>query len=501
MDVVDLTDDEAPVAWEPLRIGASQVGACVGVHPWAEVDELFEGLVWQGAAGRALLARDAAAFGVVVESREEEAARVLEGASAATRAAFRSAERAARSSATASVKDVSRVKAAARAAVEAAVAQREVTAAEGAALVRYANHTAHTEFGRRHEADAIGAYERATGNAVREGNECRHELRFPRDRARKPRVFKDEGTKGRDALAKAVQAFAASDEEARELPRGASASDRRRAHALAEALGLGHASRGAGADRRLVLSKAPTGWCFLDLERRARGPFDDAAMRRWIREGWFAPQLLVARTFPGAPPCACAGSVYRPLLSVLAGCAAPRCAGRRLAEGSGAAVASLVADYASDDESDDGDDDELFRVVGYVDGIADEVDCRGDEWTTRGVVVEIKNRMASAREPDLYDQLQIVAYLHMTGLDAGHLVQRVRSDPRADVRVDVVALADHEDAWRSTVVPRLYALAAAVLAMREDADARRRWLTDSPKARRRTVADLCDWMPLPPDDA
>ena len=109
--------------------------------------------------------------------------------------------------------------------------------------------------------------------------------------------------------------------------------------------------------------------------------------------------------------------------------------------------------------------------------------------------------MASAREPDLYDQLQIVAYLHMTGLDAGHLVQRVRSDPRADVRVDVVALADHEAAWRSTVVPRLYALAAAVLAMREDADARRRWLTDSPKARWRTVADLCDWMPFPPDDA
>ena len=57
-DVVDLTGDEAPVAWEPLRIGASQVGACVGVHPWAEVDELFEGLVWQGAAGPRRFRRD-----------------------------------------------------------------------------------------------------------------------------------------------------------------------------------------------------------------------------------------------------------------------------------------------------------------------------------------------------------------------------------------------------------------------------------------------------------
>lgn len=32
-----------------LRIGASSVAAVAGVHPWAEVDELLAGVVWQGA--------------------------------------------------------------------------------------------------------------------------------------------------------------------------------------------------------------------------------------------------------------------------------------------------------------------------------------------------------------------------------------------------------------------------------------------------------------------
>ena len=58
MDVVDLTGDEAPVAWEPLRIGASQVGACVGVHPWAEVDELLVAATAAAASSAAAAAND-----------------------------------------------------------------------------------------------------------------------------------------------------------------------------------------------------------------------------------------------------------------------------------------------------------------------------------------------------------------------------------------------------------------------------------------------------------
>ena len=34
-----------------IKIGASQVGACAGVHPYADVDELWHGLIYQGADG------------------------------------------------------------------------------------------------------------------------------------------------------------------------------------------------------------------------------------------------------------------------------------------------------------------------------------------------------------------------------------------------------------------------------------------------------------------
>ena len=489
---------EASPAWEPLRIGSSQIGACVGVHPYAELDELFDGLIYQGAAGRALLARDAAAVGAVVETKDEEATRILAGASAATRRAFRAAERAATVDA-ATTGAVAAARAAAGRAVAAAVARREVSAAEGAALASYARHGAHTAFGRRQENDAIAAYERATGNAVRDGNNVRHELRFDASGAWTAAKRRE---RSRSRVNRAVRRFAESDDAARELPPWP-AADRRAAHALADELGLGHASSGAGADRRVVLAKPPTGWHYLDSAREPRGPFYDDAMRAWIAAGWFGDDVLVARS---GRCCACVSAVYRRLGDVRRGCGDARC--RAAALFRPPAPACLAAyDGASSDSSDgDSDDDlpagaagELFRVVGYVDGLSDEVDV--DDWTARPIVVEIKNRMASTRTPDLYDQLQIVAYCIMTGCAAGHLVQRVRSADDAPVRVDRVALADHEKDWRAVVVPRLVALAEAVLALRRDAPRRRAWLRSSPRDRWATAAALCDWLPLPPPEA
>lgn len=58
------------------------------------------------------------------------------------------------------------------------------------------------------------------------------------------------------------------------------------------------------------------------------------------------------------------------------------------------------------------DNEVLFVVVGAVDGVAEEVVAApedADEWETRRVIVEIKNRMGRVRNPPpLYDQIQLV---------------------------------------------------------------------------------------------
>ena len=202
------------MAWEPIRIGASAVGACIGVHPYAELDETIDGLVYQGAFGRAVLASDAAVCGAVVESREEACVRILEGASPETRRAFGAADDAARRDA-AVVGDVASATALSDRVVAEAVRRREVSAEEAAVLRRFAREAAHTEFGRRHETGALRAYERQTGNAVRDGTAARHELRFPRDAALAPKLVV---RRPRDRFARRLRAFAASDDGELALP-------------------------------------------------------------------------------------------------------------------------------------------------------------------------------------------------------------------------------------------------------------------------------------------
>ena len=92
-------------AFPPLQIGASQVGACVGVHPYADVDELWHGLIYQGAAGAALERADADALGASLETRDEAVARILRNSSAETRRTVATARLAGLSGAT-STRDI-----------------------------------------------------------------------------------------------------------------------------------------------------------------------------------------------------------------------------------------------------------------------------------------------------------------------------------------------------------------------------------------------------------
>ena len=138
-----------------------------------------------------------------------------------------------------------------------------------------------------------------------------------------------------------------------------------------------------------------------------------------------------------------------------------------------------------------GSGDELFRVVGYVDAVSPEND--------DSIVIEVKNRMHQVRAPELYDKLQVVTYLQMLGWSRGDLVQRVKDAPDAPVRVDRILRSEHENDWARVVLPRLRAVAEAVLSLRADEGRRRAWLGASAYERKTTAAALCEFLPLPPE--
>lgn len=159
-----------------------------------------------------------------------------------------------------------------------------------------------------------------------------------------------------------------------------------------------------------------------------------------------------------------------------------------------------------------GDDDvngplPKFWIVGKVDGIAQEADCRSatpEEWTCRPIVVEVKNRVGKPRlPPELYDQIQLVTYAYMTGCDAGDLVQceRVGDDESSPpLVVTRIETQKHERDWHTIIVPRLYRLVDAVDFLRRDTTRRREFLSAPPRERWLKVVELCDWFPDPPSD-
>ena len=133
----------------------------------------------------------------------------------------------------------------------------------------------------------------------------------------------------------------------------------------------------------------------------------------------------------------------------------------------------------------------LRGVVGYVDAVSPEND--------DSIVIEVKNRMHQVRAPELYDKLQVVTYLQMLGWSRGDLVQRVKDAPDAPVRVDRILRSDHSEDWARVVLPRLRAVAEAILSLRADEGRRRAWLAASSYERKTTAAALCDFLPLPPE--
>ena len=471
-------------AFPPLQIGASQVGACVGVHPYADVDELWHGLIYQGAAGAALERADADALGASLETRDEAVARILRNASAETRRTVATARLAGRSGAT-STRDIKKAEMLVAAAADAAVSRGECSKEEAAELANHERKACYTRFGTAFERSALDAYERATGRAA-VADERRLEWRFYRDGG--DAVVLD--AKRHAAVEKRVDAFVASD--APELCLELSPAERRAAHRRAEAYpGLQHASEGRGADRRLMLRKPRSGW-FVD---GGAGPLNDEEARL------LSPTARVRRTRFCGLPCACVSNEAYETLALVkergAACSCEACPVKKLL-GHHEEENIYEEEHASNGRKEEralptrgGSNDELFRVVGYVDAVSPEND--------DSIVIEVKNRMHQVRAPELYDKLQVVTYLQMLGWSRGDLVQRIKSDENAPVRVDRILRSEHENDWARVVLPRLRAVAEAVLSLRADDSRRRAWLAASTYERKTTAAALCEFLPVPPE--
>ncbi|CAM9566218.1 unnamed protein product, partial [Phaeothamnion confervicola] len=243
------------------------------------------------------------------------------------------------------------------------------------------------------------------------------------------------------------------------------------------------------------------------------------------------PLLLFAPSPPPPlpPPPALPPPSFRPASAVLVAEAAEAEAAAAVGA-SAAAAAARAAGAPRQTQQQWPRHGAYFCIAGCVDGLCHEIDFSTEEWTARRVVVEVKNRMRASsvggdgrngiyggggKAPSLFDQLQLAVYMLMLGAEAGDLVQFVRggrwgsrgggarsrggshgggssgSDDGGGNGVDdnrmtiwrVVLdepLYQHRRNWHETVVPRLYAVAAAVRALREDGGARRRLLAAPP---------------------
>jgi hypothetical protein len=184
--VSELAPEPPPPPEVPVRISASKVAAVCGYHPFAELHPLFLDHLYQDAAVRSL---DMATVGLRLVSRDEEVEQLL---SQAKRAGGRDAAAAAelgavlqRGSSLQTAAGVQRLTQKATALISGLT---KVSAPQRAALQSGVATSLNTGFGTRHEADALGLYERRTGCTVRETNESLWMWRFSPDSCRPPWV-------------------------------------------------------------------------------------------------------------------------------------------------------------------------------------------------------------------------------------------------------------------------------------------------------------------------
>lgn len=180
-EVVFITDSDEEVPKSTsrrqrgvLRISAGRAAAVAGIHPYAEVGEIFLELLYQDLPE--LLLDDAKLAGVEVISPEVERERLMEksGEAAALKAALQAAQRAQ------NVEAAQDAQQRLREAVAKAKAEGKVNDQEAAELQQTLQLEVNLDFGARHEDSAIERYQKKVGADVY-GQQKRVFLPMPAD--------------------------------------------------------------------------------------------------------------------------------------------------------------------------------------------------------------------------------------------------------------------------------------------------------------------------------
>jgi len=138
-----------------------------------------------------------------------------------------------------------------------------------------------------------------------------------------------------------------------------------------------------------------------------------------------------------------------------------------------------------------------FSICGMIDGTTEIVNILDNgEWVMEQIVVEVKNRMRSFRNPlPLYDCIQMAVYMKMLGLRHGDMIQCLNED-QTNIQISRVSLDHHplassaelscecsnaSDLWQLLIVPRMYEYVHTIYKFREHDLLRLSFLNATPK--------------------
>ncbi|GKY97309.1 hypothetical protein MPSEU_000689300 [Mayamaea pseudoterrestris] len=146
-----------------LRISVSNLAALVGFHPYKQVPELVQQLVYQGSVGQLLLRQDAELLGLVIVSPQQQLEQVAQKAGSATRQALEQALT--KTSDSVEAANVIKTKV-----LKEATKTGKLQATELKLLQEGVRSAVDTKHGTWHEDAALDVYEQQTGWPVRERN-------------------------------------------------------------------------------------------------------------------------------------------------------------------------------------------------------------------------------------------------------------------------------------------------------------------------------------------
>ena len=175
-----------------------------------------------------------------------------------------------------------------------------------------------------------------------------------------------------------------------------------------------------------------------------------------------------------------------------------------------------------------------FLLIGKIDGMSEHINCESDDyndWKAYKVVVEMKNRVNKlSNPPPLYDQIQLVSYMLMTGSTCGDLVQAIPNkvvQENAFTSVGEEAVQGtcsgtssgsssslstnnflicrveldgppyyHKHHWDTVIIPRLHVFNDMIILFRKDDSLRYSFLLASENEKLAIIASLCPYVSL-----